>query len=238
MTLEGVWTTPGGKRAVFRYREGTSDWNTISACLRNPTADTGDEYDLPSGLTGWALDIGAHIGAVTVGLLLDNPELRVLAIEAVPDNAALVRENADLNDVGDRLIVWNYAAWKGKGDVQVEYDYSGSETAEVHRWIGSVSPWMDKAQRTYRKTAVVTLSQALAVTNGQGFAWVKADCEGCEHPFLKGPGLRKVGVIAGEWHVRDGSPKSLAAQLSATHDVTLGEGIGGGPFRAVPKVAA
>jgi FkbM family methyltransferase len=218
----GVWLTPAGHEAVFQYRFGTSDWNTISACLRNPLADTGDEYNLPTGLSGWALDIGAHIGAVTIGLLLDNPQLMVLAIEAVPDNAALIRANAEANGVADRAVVWNKAAWTGRGNQRVEFNYRGNEVAEVHRFIGSVSPWIDKAERDYASVPTATLAQALAVTGGQGFEWVKSDCEGCEHPFLKGPGLAKLGVIEGEWHVRDGTPESLAAQLAATHEVTLG----------------
>jgi FkbM family methyltransferase len=229
------WDTPGGNLATLFYRGGTSDWNTISACLLNPMGPTGDEYHLPSGLSGWALDLGAHVGSVTVGLLLDNPELRVLAIEAVPPNVAMIERNLAVNGVADRAVVWNAAAWNKAGELTVEYDYQGDEIATTHRFIGSVSPWISDAPRTYEKVRSVTLRQALAVTDGQGFVWVKSDCEGCEHPFFRGKSLAKLGTIEGEWHERDGTPESFAENLSATHDVTWGEGIGGGPFKAVPK---
>jgi FkbM family methyltransferase len=229
------WDTPGGHTATMQYRGGTSDWNTISACLRNPMGENGDEYHLPSGLTGWALDLGAHVGAVTVGLLLDNPELHVLAIEAVPPNVEMIEANLAINGVQDRAIVWNAAAWNKPGEMTVEYDYSGNEIAEVHRYIGSVSPWISDVPRTYAKVRAVTLKDALAVTEGQGFVWVKSDCEGCEHPFFRGVGLRKLGTIEGEWHERDGTPESFAATLSKTHEVTWDQGIGGGPFKAVRR---
>jgi len=217
------------------FREGTSDWNTISACLRNPMADTGDEYHLPSGLSGWALDIGAHIGSVTVGLLLDNPDLRVVAIEAVPANVELLRENLERNGVADRCVVVAGAAWSGSGSVTVEYGYTGSELAETHTWIGSVSPWITGADRTYLEVPVVTLRDALALTDDAGFVWVKADCEGCEHRFLAGPELAHIGRIEGEWHARDGSPESFASQLDPTHSVTWAAGSGVRPFVAVPR---
>ena len=111
-TETAEWHTPGGHPVKMTYRRDTTDWNTVSACLRNPmgaTWDSGDEYHLPRGLAGWALDLGAHIGAVTIGLLMDNPDLRVLAIEAVPENAELIKANLALNGLTDRAIVWHAA---------------------------------------------------------------------------------------------------------------------------------
>lgn len=234
----GEWVTPAGGNATMFYRGDSTDWNTISAIFRNPMAEgseTGDEYHLPRGLSGWALDLGAHIGSATVALLLDNPGLRVLAIEAVPENAELVERNLAANGLTDRAVVWNAAAWSKAGTMTVEYDYSGSEIARSHRYIGSVSPWISDAPRTYVKVKAVTLTQAIKATGEQGFVWVKSDCEGCEHPFFNGPGLAKLGVIEGEWHHRDGTPESFAARLSRTHEVAWAEGVGGGPFRAVPR---
>ena len=238
-TWMSEWDTPGGHTATMQYRGGTSDWNTISACLVNPMGPNGDEYHLPSGLSGWALDLGAHVGSVTVGLLLDNPDLRVLAIEAVPENVAMIEANLGINQVAARAVVWNGAAWKRSGIadmIEVEYGYTGSETAEVHKYIGSITPWLDApGEKRTARVPLYSLKDALALTGGEGFVWVKSDCEGCEHSFFRGVGLRKLGVIEGEWHERDGTPESFAATLSKTHEVTWGKGIGGGPFKAVPR---
>lgn len=229
-----TFQTPHGHSAVMEYRDGTSDWNTIAACLRNPLADTGDEYHLPQGLSGWALDVGAHIGSVTVGLLFDNPELRVVAIEAVPPNVDLMQRNLAANGLTERATVVLAAAWRGVGSKTVEFNYRGSEVAEVHAFIGSITPWTESKGHDTATIPIITLAQALKLGDGR-FVWVKSDCEGCEHPFLRGPALRHVGHIEGEWHTRDGSPESFAAQLSKTHVVTWGQGIGGGPFVAVPR---
>lgn len=233
MDLKDV-ETPHGRPAQFYCRPFTSDLATVGATNRL-WGNLVDEYSLPEGLTGWALDLGAHIGSVTIPLLIDNPDLRVVAIEAVPDNADMLRSNLELNHVADRCVVMNGAGWKGKGTIEVEYGYTGSEIAETNRYIGSVSPWLaNPGSATKATVPIVTLKDALAVTDGE-FVWAKSDCEGCEHHFLRGPLLKHVKVIVGEWHFRDGSPEDFTARLSKTHDVTWSEGIGGGPFRAVRR---
>lgn len=226
--------TPHGNEASFLCRSGTSDLATVGASNRLWGLLV-DEYLIPDGLTGWALDVGAHIGSVTVPLLLDNPGLRVVAIEAVPDNAELLIENLARNHVDDRCTVLNAAAWDGKGSIDVEYGYTGSEVAETHAYIGSITPWLDNPGDSVTATVpIITLKGALALTDGE-FVWAKSDCEGCEHRFFVGAGLKRIAVLVGEWHHRDGSPEAFAERLSKTHDVTWSEGIGGGPFRAVRR---
>ena len=241
-TKEAFFKTPGGHDARMFIREGTSDWNTVAACLENPMdggRGTGDEYSIPSGLTGWALDVGAHIGSVTVGLLLDNPELKVVAIEGVPENVALIRRNLEANGVEDRAIVLHGIAWEGDGEATIEYGYSGSEVANVHTFIGSVTPWMARPPEStvsYATVPIISLADAVSITRGEGFAWTKTDCEGGEHYFFRGPAMRSLEYIVGEWHARDGTPEDFAAQLAPTHIVEWSDGDGqGGPFTAVRR---
>lgn len=225
--------TPHGREASFLCRQGTSDLATVGASNRL-WGILVDEYLIPEGLTGWALDVGAHIGSVTVPLLMDNPELRCIAIEAVPDNAQLLIENLARNKVDDRCTVINAAAWSGKGTIDVEYGYTGSEVAETHAYIGSVTPWLDNPGASVTATVpIITLAEVLKQTGD--IVWAKSDCEGCEHRFFTGAGMKRIGTLVGEWHHRDGSPESFAERLSRTHDVTWSEGIGGGPFRAVRR---
>ena len=227
--------TPHGRPARFKVRDDTSDLATVGATNRL-WGNLVDEYHLPEGLVGWALDLGAHIGSVTVPLLMDNPDLRVVAIEALPVNVDMLRDNLELNGVADRCTILCGAGWPGKGQIDVEFGYTGSETAETHAYIGSVSPWLD-APGSKQTVSVprYSLKDAIAETGDEGFVWVKADCEGCEHAFFRGPGLRRLGLIVGEWHQRDGTPEAFAKQLSRTHEVTWEQGIGGGPFRAIRR---
>jgi FkbM family methyltransferase len=204
--------TPHGNRVRFAVRPETSDWNTCNAITA-----VGDEYHMPSGLSGWALDVGAHIGACTVTLLVDNPDLRVVAIEALPENVALIRENLELNGVADRCIVIEGAAGDGS-DTRIGYGADGT-----HDYIGNAS-----APKGNREVVAkgVTLSDALwaKITDPNvdplKFVWAKLDCEGCEGPFLDSLFLGYIDHIEGEVHPECGGDR-LKGILDRAFDVTF-----------------
>jgi tRNA G46 methylase TrmB len=88
--------TPRGRAASLYVREGTADHNNVYSCLNE------DEYrltDLDLG-EGVALDIGAHIGGVTIALALDNPQAHIIAVEALGANVEVLRANVETNGVG------------------------------------------------------------------------------------------------------------------------------------------
>jgi FkbM family methyltransferase len=126
--------TPRGRLVDFAYRLDTSDWNTISSVMQPH-----DEYGLAGvRASGLALDVGAHIGAVTIALAMDNPELHVIAVEAIGENATLARENVERNGLGDRVNVMHLAA--AAPDIEstsVMWRGQGSESAEHHAFIGN-----------------------------------------------------------------------------------------------------
>ncbi|HXI79840.1 MAG TPA: FkbM family methyltransferase [Verrucomicrobiae bacterium] len=216
------WMTPGGHMATFTYRERTNDWNVLSS-VNVP----GDEYRLPTGLTGWALDIGGHIGAVTVALALDNPDLSVLCIEPIPDNLGIIRENIAWNGLGDRVRLVDGVAGT---DPLVTFGGEG-EPAEHHAFVGN-NQWALTASgaetvmaRCYSLAAIIRSLKAASI------AFMKIDCEGCEWSFLDSPAIAKVERIVGEWHP-PGTVARLRALLERTHDVTL---VGEHGFEAVRR---
>ncbi len=228
--------TPHGHGLVMNVRPGTSDWNTVNACN-----GSNNEYSIPAGLTGWALDIGAHIGAATIPLLLDNPELRVIAVEALPENVLLLSENAALNGVDGRLTILHGAATNrdlNQGpSVPVGLLMTGhtvfvgySPDAE-HRNIGS---GMDASRKDGVWVQPITLARCLQVA-GADFAWAKIDCEGCEYAFLDAQPelLRQLHFITGEVHF---GWTRLVELLDATHIVS-GAGQDFGPFQAVVRTS-
>lgn len=235
----GVWRTPNGNQAVMHYRTDTNDWNVISSVM-----DPHDEYAIPTGLTGWAVDIGAHLGSVTIALAIDNPGLRVIAVEPVPPNAALLRQNVAANGLGDRVIVLENAAGI-RGPVDVWWGYRGSESAEHHAYIGNSSIAYDHGGSVDHETTIypepVTLSQLVAMAGR--IAWCKIDAEGAEWDVLRDPALRFVDHITGEYHPVHGRVRSdLAPLLDATHDVQYPDPpkgvdpeVGPGPFIAVVR---
>lgn len=197
---EWAFRTPHGNVATFSLRPGSSDWNTANSCN-----GTNDEYHLPSGLTGWALDVGAHIGALTVPLLLDNPDLRVVAIEALPENAALLRENIRRNRVADRCVVLERAAGDGKPQ-RIGYGFATGPEAHS-RYIGSANAPKD---RDFVTVPGVSLDQVFDVAfpvDGPlekiEFVWLKIDAEGAEYPFFESASiddLRLIKHMEGEVH--------------------------------------
>src|SRR5690349_6287046 len=89
-------------------RDGSNDYNTLNACM------TEDEYHLADFHgSGWAVDVGGYLGGVAISLALDNPELRVLVIEPVPDNIRLIRENIERNDLTERVTLIEGAVGDG-----------------------------------------------------------------------------------------------------------------------------
>ena len=190
---QGTFRTPRGRSVSMAYREDTNDWNVLNACMSE------DEYAL-QGLTieGVALDVGAHIGGVTISLAIDNPNLRVIAVEAVPPNVELLKENVRRAGVEDRVTVLHAAAGEG-ATATVRWAFSGDEVGTHHAFIGNaVMPESALVESTSTTVDVATLN-ALVDEYGP-FSFAKVDCEGCEYPFLKGRGLLKIAEIRGEEH--------------------------------------
>jgi FkbM family methyltransferase len=227
--------TPKGRDVEMTIRDGTNDWNTLNACMSE------DEYGLRdwSG-TGWALDIGGYLGGVGIGLALDNPDLRVLIVEPVPDNIRLIKANIERNNVGDRVTLIEGAIGDG-GPVSVWHGYQGTPEGEHHRFVGNSSLAYDHGGELRHEETVydsLTLGDLLSTYppgNDPGFSLVKIDCEGGEWAFLDDVLVANCDVILGEAHsVRGKKGKDIADLLGATHDVTIiGDGEATCEFRAV-----
>lgn len=225
--------TPRGNRIRMVTREGTNDEALVHAVV------DGDEYRLRTlpRLTGWALDIGAHIGSVGIALAIDNPDLRVLSIEPVAENADLIRQSVEKNGVSDRVTVVEGAF--GTDRVMVDFQHADGVDAEhmrQSRWIGSVfrEPWHSRIQADVRKVKRLTLSGLLRSHRIDRVTFCKTDCEGGEWAVF---GDRRIGDLArihGEWH--DRTEDELLKSLTPTHDVTVLTSDGAiGSFEAVAR---
>lgn len=224
------FVTPNDHAVSALYRSDTSDWNTISACLHD------DEYGLAErSWEGVAIDVGAHVGGATMALLADNPGLRVVAIEALPQNVALLRSNLERNGFLDRVEVIEGAANCGTEPVTIAYGTNvGTRFVREHRFIGG-GIWQDGGPGGERVSSQPVSLSSIVARYGP-ISLVKIDCEGCEWSFLDDPAIALVSEIRGEYHPREGNgPAELRALLEATHDVTLDDAEVFGPFRAVRR---
>ncbi len=225
-------TTPGGRDVSFVCRLGTNDGPMVVG-LNGWNGHLADEYRMRGRvLSGWAMDVGAHIGGVTIPLALDYPELRIIAVEAVPENVALLAENAKRNGVSDQIeIVPAYAAAPGTMTGVCHYGYrheqsTSDEYVVSHRFIGGT--WGLKGEagdpEFSLETEAVSLGGLLERFGIEDLALLKIDCEGCEWAFLDDPATAKVQVIVGEYHGRPKGadyPRDRLRELLPTHDVSL-----------------
>lgn len=202
MSIE-TFTSRKGSTAEMSVREDTVDFDVCMSSIHE------DEYGLGprAELTGVALDIGAHIGAVTMALALDNPNLRVIAVEIVPENAEALRDNAIRNGVSDRVTVVEKAAGGPDELSRTCYMHHRShpvaplEYVRKHRHIGN-SFWSEAYGGAFDSEAVemevVSLS---ALTEGiDEVSFLKIDAEGAEWAFLRDPAVSKVQTMVGEFH--------------------------------------
>ena len=192
-------------------------------------------------------DLGAHVGGVAVWLATRGA--RVVAVEPVPENVELLRRNAELNDVAERVIVVEgVISEPGVDFAPVRYGFVGDENAEVNAWIGNTGLMLEGYASTEQVSARAYTFTELVNAHGPSCV-VKTDCEGGEWALFADPAALAVPLLVGEWHdrssgfLRDGMWVETAAGydqldvlhlLSPTHDVVfVGPSDSAGGFRAV-----
>jgi FkbM family methyltransferase len=221
--------TPRGTTVTMEVRPDTCDHNNVwSACQE-------DEYGLASVDLGdgWALDIGAHIGGVTVPLAVDNPRARIIAVEALSENVAVLQRNVEAAGVADRVTVLHAIANRpGIASGVVRWNFRGGEAATHHRYIGNAQRIPVDAQDE-ETVDCVSLADLLAMAGG-AVDFVKIDCEGGEYDVLADPVVvQKVREYRGEHHA---GLEGIVDLLGASHHVTLTGGVEAfGAFRAVAR---
>lgn len=231
--------SPRQQVAKIVIRPDTNDAATLHSTFWAPGDQLHDEYGLASvhlGPDDWALDIGAHIGSVALALAMDNPDARVIAVEAVPDNVDMIRLNVAAIGAEARVhVVGEAVGADGQESATIHFGYYDlpdipAEHAVQVRFIGNL--FREHGPRgTDLTVPVVSLTDLLARFDVAEVALTKIDCEGGEWAFLASPSISRLRTIVGEWHDRPAS--ALVALLSATHDVTVLTDDGGiGMFRA------
>jgi FkbM family methyltransferase len=233
--------TPRGNSAVVVVRHGTSDLSLAGAFF-TLWGVPDDEYDLAAlHVDGVFLDIGAHIGMVTISVLLDNPDASAVCVEPLAENCDMIRRNAEANGLLERVTILQAAVGAGR-TADVAYDYtddpeSNSTYFHDNRFVGSMAEQAHAAQSV---ATVPTVTLAQVIKDYGPIAAVKLDCEGCEWRLLREKAVSKVPVIFGEWHghavANRAGEQTLHDLLGGTHDVEVLRDMGGtGNFRAVRR---
>jgi FkbM family methyltransferase len=225
-----VLRSPRGKRAVLSARDQTTDLSVLGCFFAGVAGSPiDDEYGLADlYLRGRFVDVGAHIGGVTVAVLLDNPQATAILVEPVPENLKVITANLASNGLAGRCQVIAGAV----GTDSVYYGFEGSEHLMSNRYIANITGVVHGKRPLSEHIAVrrVELDELLPCDV------MKLDCEGGEYALFADPRITTVPYIFGEFHGDpDAGAEAVIAALGATHDVEIVKGEDQGNFRAVAK---
>jgi len=201
-------TSPRGNPVTLHHREGTTDLGTIGSIFEL-WGKLHDEYELQWLHPRTFLDIGGHIGTVTVAVLVDNPECRAVILEPLPENIELIHMNLAMAGVAGRATVVHGSI--GAADFQkVGYTLGHSpDELDRHRFVGS--PVADDYQGETFTAKTYPLGELIDLL-GEDIDLAKIDCEGCEWVALDDPARSRVRLWVGEYHGNPGV-KWLKARL-------------------------
>jgi FkbM family methyltransferase len=236
-TGEGV-VSPNGNRVVFAYRDETTDLSTIAA-TNTLWGFSSNEYGLRGRrpMTGWAIDVGAHVGSVAIALAVDHPNLRVLAVEALAENCELIRETVALNGLTNVEVIEAAASDVVRPKVAVAYGWTSADNmddsyVQTSRFVGGM---LTDPSGKVAYPPGVSLTSLLKQYEIDRVSFLKIDCEGCEWAFLTSKDIGRVDEIIGEYHF-GGGMETIHALLDRTHEVDYLQGEDTiGVFRAVVR---
>ena len=121
------------------------------------------------------LDVGAHVGHYTIRLA--RQASHVIAVEASPETAAVLRENIALNSLGARVTVLEVAAWDSHTSLRLE-DPNG----KAH---GGSTRVLSVAETVYGPIVPAAPLDDM-LDNSQEVGLVKLDVEGADLHALRG----------------------------------------------------
>ena len=169
------------------------------------------------------VDIGAHIGIFSVQVAEMWPEARIIACEADPQNAELLRHNVRSRP---RIEVVE-AAIIAEESESISF-YAVPDKAAQNSGGGSLQ--RPEAGSVPISVAARSVRRLWAECALDGCDLLKLDCEGAEVSILRALAeahlLERIRRIAGEWHAPDagdeaidGTMQALQGILAGTHDV-------------------
>jgi FkbM family methyltransferase len=213
VTVIRDYPTPKGGTVRMALRPDTADEPVISATSIADEYGVAD-FDLRPGEL--FLDVGAYIGSVGLAVAKDFPEAKVVMIEAVPENVAVISESIAHNGWRERVFVYHAAAAKRAGVTTIMYGAGVEDSSyqKDNRYVGNLG-----ALNETHAVRVTNMTLGNVIEAHGPVSVLKIDCEGCEYAFLDSPHVASVRHLVGEWH--HGGRDRIMALLGPTHDVTI-----------------
>ena len=124
------------------------------------------------------IDAGANVGFHALRWLKSRPDLRLLAIEASPETAALLRQNVERNGFGSRCGVMDLAL--GDRETEVEFILSSDDA------FSSLISNSRVPEKSRVRVPMRTLDRVLEEARLEKLDLIKIDVEGAEHMVISG----------------------------------------------------
>lgn len=137
------------------------------------------------------IDIGAHVGVVSIYLAKKHPEISITAYEPTAANYERLVRNIEANGVKNVKPI--KMAFTGDGR---EITLSGDPSINTGGMSAFTTP------NGHSQTAVSTTLNSLFANGIERVKLLKIDCEGAEYEILQGAGdlLKRVDHLRGEFH--------------------------------------
>ncbi len=148
------------------------------------------EYEVPVAKPLRILDLGANIGTASVFFHAMHPEAEIVAVEALPGNLPILRENFAVSGIPGRVIG---AAISDRPGTATFY-LGEADCSSVVR-----QPWMTGEAI---KVECITVPEIMRQANWDGIDFLKVDVEGAEKAVFANCGgwIGKVGALIAELH--------------------------------------
>jgi FkbM family methyltransferase len=225
------------RRVTRRYTVRTSGRQVL---IRHPLLDAfvleevlgGSAYDLPSDvltvLTGRQVkivDVGAHVGMATLALLDQLPDGEVIAIEAHPDSARLLKANISINGLDDRVTAMAVAAGVSEGVMVMEGHSGLAHAARDDRELTDDIPFLHRAAPDAKAVSVPVIDVLPLIADAD---LLKIDIEGSEWPILADSRFKTLSAraVVLEYHPQGApgpDPAAAAAALLRGAGFTVGK---------------
>lgn len=141
------------------------------------------------------IDVGGHIGIVSMYLAKKFPYIQIYAYEPVPLNYEFFLENIKRNGINN-IRLSNVAVTSDRRDVRLAIYRSNTGGAT------SNLPDMELAGYEYYDVKSITLDDIFDQNGIDRCKLLKIDCEGSEHEILKTTTkLGRIEWISGEFHI-------------------------------------
>lgn len=164
-----------------------------------------------------AVDVGAHIGSWSLFVKSKSPDARIVCIEAMPENAALLRENVNHGTEGITVLEGMCAYTPGEYDMLIDPAATGGSTL-VKREVDVPRAGEYAIRRAYEggRYDLRFVFEHCTPFKIRDYDLLKLDCEGGEYDILNNAPAEDLTAfhwIVGEYHNELGDIKAALKRL-------------------------